>query len=170
MKRTTITFLALALLFSACGSEEASTEETTDQDKDNHSEESTEPIEEEEEIFSEIDDGGDYSIQGQWDDIIFQVGTGNPDNIDFYVDYSAETFSEEEWNYIDWSYAEYGETFGSYESFEDLPEADYFADGARVVEVYFETESDGMTFESMVMIYIVNDEGLLWIIGSEMAG
>lgn len=157
------------MLVSACGPGETEDKETEAKD---HETEVVEDTQVEEEIMNEEDpeDYADYSIDGQWSDIVFQVGTGDPSNLDMYVDYGAETFSEEEWGYIDWSYPEYAETFGSFESYEDLPAADYFVEGAKVVQVYFETESDGMVFESMVMIYLVEEEGLLWIIGTEMAG
>lgn len=127
----------------------------------------------ENEVNDDYESSEDYdanSVQGQWDDIVFQVGTGDLKNLDMYVDYYAEGFSEEEWIYIDLNAPEYAEAFASYDSFEDLPEAEYFASGARVVQVYFETVEEGMTYESMTMSYLENRDGLLWIIGVEMAG
>ncbi len=160
------TVLASGLILTSCNETETSSEEETT--TTSAAEESQE--EEIEESPEKIDEYADYSVQGQWDDIVFQVGTGNPDNLNIYVDEMAPTFSEQEWGYIDFSDPRYAEAFASYDSFEDLPDAEYFAPGAKVVTVSFTDEVDGMTFESTSMIYLEERDGLLWIIGAAMAG
>lgn len=65
---------------------------------------------------------------------------------------------------------EFKEAFDSYKSFYDLPEAEYFEVGARVVTVNHIYEEEGMTFESSEMIFLIEKDGLLWIIGAAMAG
>lgn len=155
--------ICAGLIMTSCGSEEKTTYEKASDDAKTENK-----VEEDNEADVEEYDG--YSLQDQWDDIVFQVSTGLLSNLDMYVDFKAPMFSEEEWNYIDLSYPEYNEAFSSFSSFEELPAADHFAMGARVVEVYFETVEEGMTFESMVMFYLENRNGLLWIIGVEMAG
>ncbi|MCB9188893.1 MAG: hypothetical protein H6599_06385 [Flavobacteriales bacterium] len=163
MKKHLITLFAFTMLIASCGSEEGKTEEKSTNESNTEN-----TVEKDDETEVEEYDG--YSLQDQWDDIVLQVSTGQLSNLDIYVDYNAPTFSEEEWNYIDLSYPEYNEAFSSFSSFDELPAADYFAEGARVVEVYSETIDGDMTFESMVMIYLENRNGLLWIIGVEMAG
>lgn len=160
-------FVSSGILFSSCGEgkDEEAKEKKDSTEKDDTSKEETSEVD-----VSTNEEVDVYSVQGQWNDIVTQIQSGNTKDLEMYLDYSAPTFSEEEWNYLDFSDPLYGETFASYESFDDLPEAEYFAQGARVVEVYFEFEDEGMVFESMAMIYFVERNGLLWIIGSSLVG
>ena len=96
-----IKYLLIGLMISSgvaltsCGAEE-STESTESESTEQTSTESSEEDEVvEEETTDNPEDYDDYSIQGQWDDIVFQVGTGDLLNLDMYVDYYAETFSED---------------------------------------------------------------------------
>ncbi|CAG5086384.1 hypothetical protein [Parvicella tangerina] len=170
MKKQTLLILTTSLLmFASCTDEP---DENKNNDEATANNEQVEADEEgTEEKDSDLEEVDNYSLQGQWDDIVYQIESGNIDNLEMYLDYDAPTFSEEEWNYIDFSAPEYAEAFAAYDSFDELPKAEYFAPGARVVTVTFEYDAgEGEFFESACMIYVVNDNGLLWIIGSEMAG
>lgn len=163
MKRIFISLISIAVVAVGCNSESAdeSVKEdmSTEQTKTNPEEDIKGP-------------GFEYdeSIQGQWDDIVYRVKSGDMDNLAIYIDKSAPTFSEQEWSYVDISSPEFKEAFDSYKSFYDLPEATYFGEGARVVTVHYVYEEEGMSFESSEMIFLVERDGMLWIIGSAMAG
>jgi hypothetical protein len=118
----------------------------------------------------EEDEYSEGSIQSQWDDIVAQVKIGEKANLAMYIDEGAPDFSQEEWSYIDFSEKEYYVVFSSYLSFYDLPNAGDMSEGTKVITVNFETEEDGEVFESTTLIYLVLEDGLIWINGCELIG
>lgn len=155
-------FIILGSFLQSCNNEEAETKKEEQNESVNH-EVSLETDEEQSEYTG-------YSVQEQWDDIVGLIKQGDKEALSIYVDELAPTFSEQEWAYLDFSEPEYAKAFSAYKSFDDLPEADYFADGAKVLTVGFIFEEEDMTFESTAMIYFTVADGLIWIIGSAMAG
>jgi len=155
-----------ASLLVSCGEEK--TEKTEKDPKEEKEEKINEDVVEIDELSEE--DFSDESVQSQWDDIVLQIKSGEKTGLNMYLDKSAPAFSEEEWDYLDFSQPEYYTTFSSYASFGDIPVADNMGEGTKVVQVYFETESDGQVFESAAMIYLTNEDGLIWIVGCELVG
>lgn len=151
-------FIILGSFLQSCDNEDEATKEGEQNESVEH------------EVSNETVENDGQSIQEQWDDIVGIVKQGDKEALSIYVDELAPTFSEQEWGYLDFSEPEYSKAFSAYESFNDLPEADYFEDGARVVTVSFIFEEEDMTFESTAMIYFTVTDGLIWIIGSAMAG
>lgn len=151
-------FIVLGSFLQSCDNEDKVTKEGEQNESVEH------------ETGNETVENNGQSIQEQWDDIVGIVKQGDKEALSIYVDELAPTFSEQEWGYLDFSEPEYAKAFSAYESFHDLPEADYFADGARVVTVSFIFDDEDMTFESTAMIYFTETDGLIWIIGSAMAG
>lgn len=159
-----LSVITTSLVFVSC--QDSKEENTSTQDGE------TTAVVEDVEVESDemVDEYADHSVEGQWKDIVFYVSEGNKNKLDLFIDFNAPTFSQEEWDYIVLDESEYAEAFSSFESFESLPEADNYKAGAKVVTVYFETEVDGMVFESATMFYLEEREGLIWIIGCELVG
>lgn len=154
-----------ASVFVSCGEEKTETTETVPK------EEVVEEIVEEEVLIDELDqDYFEESVQSQWDDVVGQIKAGEKANLDMYLDGTADTFSQDEWNALDFSQPEYSETFSQYKTFGELPVASNMPEGTKVVQVNFETQEDGNVFESTVMIYLVLEDGLIWISGCELIG
>lgn len=158
-----------ASLLVSCGEEKTETKET--EAKEETVKEEVEEVDEISEIEEiEGDAYSEESVQSQWDDIVAQVKSGEKVGLNMYLDGTSDSFSQEEWDYLDLTQPEYAATFDSYATFNDIPAADNMPEGTKVVQVYFETESDGQVFESAAMIYLIVEDGLIWINGCELVG
>jgi hypothetical protein len=156
----------MSVIMISCGEQKENTEESAS----NHVSTEVENDTVSEIAIETIEGDMDMTIQQQWQQIKGFVELGDKQSLGAYVDKNADTFSAEEWGYIDFLYPEYFATFSTYGEFSELPLADYFAPNTRVVSVYFETEAEGMTFESAVMIYFQERAGKIYIVGCELAG
>lgn len=152
-----------ASLLVSCG--EAKVETTESDSKEEKKKEEVKVIEEE-----DLDEYSEGSIQSQWDDIVAQVKAGEKENLNMYLDKSDPAFSQAEWDLMDFSQPEYAEAFTAFNSYDEIPEAGDMEAGNKVINVNFETEMDGEVFESTAIIYLVVEDGLLWINGCMLAG
>ena len=147
------------IVLTSCGDAKTETKEKTESNE-------KEVIPEvKEEVISDSED-----LKEQWKEIVSEIKQGKSGLISMYLKDDAPNFSKEEWDFLDLSQPEYYETFNSYNSFNELPDASNMTEPTKVVTVNFETESDGMVFESAAMIYLQVVDGLIWIVGCELAG
>lgn len=152
-----------ASLLVSCGDEK--TEKTESEKKEVKA---ADEIIEEEVVLDEVSD--DFGLNSQWEDIVLQIKNNDKKNLNMYLRKSSEKFSQEEWDALDFSQPEFYDMLSAFENYKDLPLAEYVGEGVRMVQVYFETEQDGQVFESTAIIYLVEEDGLIWIIGSELIG
>ena len=148
-------------VLSSCGGETVSTEVTK---KKEQVKTDTASVSMNEEDYKK------ESLKNQYVDIVVQIKDGTKENLNMYLDKTSTEFSLDDWEYIDFSYPEYYETFKNYTTYSDLPDANVSSEPTKVVSVYFETEVDGMIMESAAMIYFQEKNGFIWIVGCELAG
>ncbi len=161
-------FLASGL-FISCGSETEGDKETKTEKK--VSEKAID--EQEDEVVDEnvIDQAySESSVQSQWEDVVYQVKSGEKNNLDMYLDGSADTFSAEAWEMLDFAQPEYAKAFEAYATYEEIPAAANMPEGTKEVMVLFQNNAGGDALESAAIIYLNVQDGLIWIIGCEMAG